>query len=324
MAGLLGSKGFYNWTGRLAVTPVSRQLRTMTEQYWAWAARAGLEEPAFSVERWSLDMQEAHPLLYPHKYAEIGQRRLAKAKRRQADALAVAGNPELARRRLASKEMFDDEVSLDRIKGPKVLILGDSIMMTVGPVLKNAVVKELGGGAVVRAKLATGLARPDVYDWAKALQKMVQHRRYDYIVMLFGTNDSQDFVENGRILTYGSTAWVAAYNRRLAHVMAEACLGAKQAVWIGLPPMQSASFNRKALRINSWAQRQASRHSCMSYVGTERVLGDEEGRFTSYRQIDDRLEKVRMVDGIHVTARGGSLISSALLGLMTGGGLLAH
>ena len=107
--------------------------------------------------------------------------------------------------------------------------------------------------------------------------------------------------------------------------MAAACRGGRRGLWVGLPPMQSDAFNRKAVRINSWAKRQVEAHACMSYVALDRIVGDDHGNFTSYRKIDDRLEKVRMVDGIHVTARGGTLISGALLELMKGGkALLGH
>jgi hypothetical protein len=65
----------------------------------------------------------------------------------------------------------------------------------------------------------------------------------------------------------------------------------------------------------------------MGYVSLDNVIGDDQGRFASYLKVDDHLAKVRMVDGIHVTAQGGSLISTTLLGLMTGsarGMTLAH
>ena len=37
------------------------------------------------------------------------------------------------------------------------------------------------------------------------------------------------------------------------------------------------------------------------------------GRYVTYRQVDRRLEKVRMTDGVHVTAKGGELVSRVVL-----------
>jgi hypothetical protein len=250
------------------------------------------------------------------------RRKEEKARRLRAREIAETLDPKLKTARLAAKELLEPDERVPAKADPKVLVLGDSIMMTVGPVIKHDVTSRLGGAAVVKAKLATGLARPDVFDWVKELRRLTARRRFDYIVMMFGTNDSQNFVENGEIMTYGTEPWVKAYDKRLQALMDGACKGGKRGVWVGLPPMQTDAFNRKALRINSLAQRQVARHPCMEYVSIDRVVGDENGNFVGYRKVEDRVEKIRMVDGIHITARGGSLVSSALIDVMRGA--LAH
>lgn len=319
------AKGLYNWSQKLPVSELARAVGKFAEGHWKRMAEYGLEEPKYTLETVFLDLQEAHPLLYPRKYAEVIRRREDKAKRMSARDEVEKSNPKLKAKRLAEKELIEDDEKLPKGAAPAVLVLGDSIMMSVGPVIKKDVKAKLGGAAIVKAKLATGLARPDVFDWIKELKRLTTRRQYDYVVMMFGTNDSQSFVENGEILTYGTDGWVRAYNRRLEAAMTAACKGARKGIWIGLPPMQSEAFNRKAVRINSWAQRQVATHSCMKYVALDRVIGDESGNFTSYRKIDDHLQKIRMVDGIHVTAQGGTLISTSLMGLMDRGrGLLSH
>ncbi len=299
---MFDAKGIYNWTAKLPISTVASSLKTAANNHWRKTAALGLEEPKYTLETLFLDAQEAHPLLYPKKYAVLTAKRKPKT---------------LAKQPVIVRELLEpDELPADA-KGPKVLVLGDSIMITVGPVIKKDIASQLDGAAVVKAKLATGLARPDVFDWVKELKRMTADHHYDFAVLMLGTNDSQDFAEDGQILTYGTSGWVKAYNHRLDQLMTETCKAAAKGLWIGLPPMRSEAFNRKAVRINSWAEKQVERHPCMQYVSSDKVVGDKKGRYTSYLKIDDHMEKVRMVDGIHVTARGGSLISAALLDLMS-------
>jgi hypothetical protein len=300
MLGVFGTRGFYRWTMKLPVSTASARLRHAARTVWGHAAALGLERPAVLIERGWLEFQEADPLLYPKSYAEVEARRRAR--------LAHVAATKRTARPVSHKSANG---------GPSVLLIGDSIMAGIGPVIKNDVLSSLKGSAEIEAKVATGLARPDVFDWRGELRKATETDRYDYIVMLLGTNDSQDFVEGGHILAYGTEEWVKAYTSRVAELMAAACAGADRGVWIGLPPMKSAAFNRKALRINNWAQRQAAAHPCMQYVSLDHVIGDEQGSFTSYRKIKNSLEKVRNVDGIHITKAGGALVSAALVELLS-------
>jgi hypothetical protein len=292
---IFGARGLHRWTAKLPVSPLVTKAREATDVWWGRAAAFGFEEPGLTIERAWLVFQEASPLLYPKTYAEI------KARRAHAHKAIAAATP-------VPKKATNG--------GPSVLLLGDSIMAGIGPVIKNDVFARLGGAADLVAKVATGLSRPDVFDWRGELRRVVQRDHYDVIVMMLGTNDSQDFLENGQILSYGTEEWAKAYNARMSEMMDNACRGADKAYWVGLPPMKSAAFNRKAMRINNWAQKQAALHPCFQYVALDKVVGDDKGSFTSYRKIDDVLEKIRNPDGIHITKRGGSLVSSALIDLL--------
>src|SRR5690606_1914729 len=62
------SRGIYNWSAKLAVTPFTQDLKKNSELFWAEASQFGLEEPRLSLEAWFLGLQDAHPLLYPKSY----------------------------------------------------------------------------------------------------------------------------------------------------------------------------------------------------------------------------------------------------------------
>jgi hypothetical protein len=193
-----------------------------------------------------------------------------------------------------------------------VLAIGDSMMVSLAPAIKKKIVS-LGGHVNVDARVSTGLARPDVFDWPTAVKSHAAKGRFDYIVVVLGTNDGQDFATNGVLIPYGSKAWVEEYMRRIQAMMATTCEGVtKKVLWLGLPPMRKQSFNRKINRINSWIKRQSHKFTCVEYHDLKQLYGDENGRFIAYKDIEDRLEKVRTSDGIHITRTGGQILSEHL------------
>lgn len=319
---LFDARGIYHWTTKLPLSPENRILRAVAEQHWKNTSEWGLEEPKFTLERLFLDFQDAHPLLYPKKYPDFVAQRHARAERKRlmvvdrsvrefADALAAN------RRLIRIRERVKNQTKPDPTQRPNILLVGDSIMAGIGPVIKREAFHRLNGRASVRARVATGLARPDIFDWQRELEGLLAEDSYDSVVLMMGTNDSQDLVEDGDILIYGTNEWVKAYNQRVSQLMEIACQGSERVIWIGLPPMRNPSFNRKITRINSWAKRQAKHHPCVTYMALNHIIGDENGKFASYLKVHDEVEKIRMVDGIHITSHGGQLISEHLLPMLS-------
>jgi hypothetical protein len=310
---MFSTQGIYNWSTKLGVSPFTQDLQEWSEFIWATASEYGLEEPRHSLDSWFLSLQDAHVLLYPKTYAKTKDLIQKRQLRRMEKDRLEKSSPKLAARLQKQRQVMDPDADISKGKRPRVLIVGDSIMMTVGPVIKDTVANKMSGSAVVKAKLATGLARPDVFDWNNEIKGVVSKSKFDLIVMMLGTNDSQDFAENGKIFNYGSTEWVEIYNKRLLNVMQTACVGAKKVIWLGLPPMKSVNFDRKAHRINSWTKKQALSSGCVDFVSTNHMLGDDEGKFASYLKVGDHLEKIRTTDGIHVTKKGGQVVSDFLV-----------
>lgn len=309
--GLCGAKGLARWATHLPDGELSAMLRALTHEHWRNASLLGLEQPGIGIERWFLQMQGAPKLMYPRSYAMEAAHRRRKNEQKLASVQASFPTS-------MGMEAIPAEFAGGSKHGPRVLVIGDSLMLTVGPVVKKDVEAKLGGLAWIKAKLGTGLARPDLFDWPVDLKRVVTATRFDAVVMMFGTNDSQDFYEEGELLGYGTEPWVRAYNKRLAALMSATCDSVQHGFWIGMPPMRDPVFARKMLRINAWAAHQVAAHPCMQYISTERLVGDQDGGFADYLQIQTHLEKVRMLDGIHVTAKGGTLISATLIDLLKG------
>jgi hypothetical protein len=330
---LFDSKGIYVWSTKLSVNKVTQEVRDVAQNHWKNMAEIGFEEPKYSLETRWLELQDAQRLLFPKKYRDQELAKLSRAAKKEQQELAWAKDHRLKKEFERSREIAvttDSEVknlgSQNTSEPPshRTLIIGDSLMMSVGPILKAEFEKQFGSQVSLKAKLATGLARPDVFDWKQELDGMVQKRRFDAVIVLMGTNDSQDFFENNQIYSYGTADWVKVYKRRISEVMARICQHAKKGLWIGLPPMQSPNFHKKAFRLNQWVARTSEKYPCMEYLDTAQIFGDQKGSYESYRTISGKVEKIRMVDGIHITKKGAQLLVDPVLKVWSKADFLAH
>lgn len=312
------ARGIYNWTKNLKVSFLTSSIKDKAEQHWARISSANLDLPKIWLESLFLDFQDAHPLSYPQTYTDYleqkKRRELRRVQMRIDQSIQDISSALIASRSQPPKTGLS---SVPSLKQPRILMIGDSIMAGIGPSLKKEIIDRIDGKVVLHAQIASGLARPDIFDWQDKLEMILSESKFDTILIMLGTNDNQDFVENGSILSYGTTEWKKAYKQRLSRIMQTTCNATDQALWIGLPPMRSASFNRKIIRINNWSKRLSKDFSCMKYVGLENILGDQRGKFVSYQKIGSEFAKVRMTDGIHVTPTGGRLIADYLIPLMS-------
>ena len=148
---------------------------------------------------------------------------------------------------------------------PRVLLVGDSLMRVgVGPVLKAVLKDKLDADVVEQAKSATGLARPDVYDWPRELAPVLEGQHFTVAVVYLGTNDCQAL--HGRDaaepIAYGTPAWDSAYRQRLRDFAAELCAAVDKVLWLALPPMRSPRFNAKITAMNTLVATEINATAC--------------------------------------------------------------
>lgn len=315
---IFGARQIFNWSSKLPHSEWTQALTLITEEHWQAMDKLGLDEPVLSLERDFLSFQNTPKHGMPKKYQEFVAARAKSAETKRLRALGKAPPDSLwAVTKDKQREIWRREARQNKShRGPRILLVGDSMMLSIGPVIKKDISERLGGSVDLRARVATGLARPDVFDWQREIEDALSTTSYDAVVMMMGTNDSQDFAENGQVLTYGTREWVKIYNARLTGLMDSVCRGAPRGIWIGMPPMQEEAFDRKMSRINTWALRESGNHGCMKYLGLDGVIGDASGKFSSFLAVEDDYLRVRTADGIHVSNHGGKLIANALLPLL--------
>lgn len=198
---------------------------------------------------------------------------------------------------------------LESKKPLRIGVVGDSVAGDLARGLHKLVAAGRPHTVVKFTRPATGLMRDDVFDWAGALDGFLRKTRLDVVAVIIGGNDRQSIWKDGTRLDYGSAAWGAEYERRLARFMDVLAKSGARIYWAGLPVVRSNHMSRDYRRINALQQAQARRHG-FTYVSLWEAFADGKGNYTSFgRNIDGVKRRLRKNDGMHFSLDGELLLA---------------
>jgi hypothetical protein len=198
-------------------------------------------------------------------------------------------------------------------------VTGDSLAITPGESVINQALatQSIGILSVVDGHVATGLARPEIFNWPAYLGEVVARDHPDAVVLTIGSNDDQTLTGDGGGERFGSPEWEAEYRRRVGGLMDTVTgNGETTLFWVGLPPMRNTErFETRYRMINDIVKSEAERRpGKVVYVDTETVLSPPEGGYADYlANADGTVVQVRTGDGIHFTREGGDRIAGAVV-----------
>ena len=203
----------------------------------------------------------------------------------------------------------------------RIWIAGDSLVITPG----YAIVRAAGSSpamepvGTVDGRVATGLTRPDVFNWFDEIRRQVKELRPNVVVLGFGGNDDKAYMtglpDGTSIGDFGSWAWRKEYGRRVGGVMDTINRAGAFAIWIGLPQTSSPAQTARFDVVNAVAEKQArKRPGHAAYIDTYTTFAGDDGGFAQYLPDGSgRLEKVRADDGVHFERAGGDIIARVVL-----------
>jgi len=184
---------------------------------------------------------------------------------------------------------------------------GDSISRDLGEGLAR-----VSPADVVRVDLdprpATGLSRPDFFDWAQHLAGVLTESLPDVIVVLFGANDFQNVEHDGEILDRFGDEWLDLYRERVDRIMTLLGQPEVQTIWVGQPPVREPRLSGGLERLNTVYAEVAAQHPQITYVDTWALFSDDEGGYVD--EIDG--VRLRREDGVHLTIDGGNRLASTV------------
>jgi uncharacterized protein len=203
----------------------------------------------------------------------------------------------------------------------RLWIAGDSLVVVPGQSLLRAI----GASPVIEpvseidGRIASGLERPDVFNWFERVREVMRKDRPRAVVVMFGGNDDHGFMtglpEGAELDGFGGPRWTAEYARRVAGIMYTVSRARAYLVWIGLPitrdPAQTARYDTINAIVQAEAAKRAGR---VFYLDTYFYFAGEHGGYAQY--IEDSsgtLLKMRADDGVHFERPAGDRIAREVL-----------
>jgi hypothetical protein len=187
----------------------------------------------------------------------------------------------------------------------RVLTVGDSLGIDLALGMTRLLESRTGFRSTYDARISTGLARSDYFDWVAQIQRDVRQARPDVVVVMFGANDDQPFWSGSGFLPYGRPGWKPAYRGRVGQVMDLIRNQDIPVVWVGLPPMRAERSFNAARFLNTVYASAASKRGGVTFVDPWNLFLNGKGRYAAYLpDASGREQLVRQADGIHLTPAG--------------------
>jgi len=171
--------------------------------------------------------------------------------------------PTKARTKKPAAAQPPGKVAFTPKKRLRLWIAGDSLVIVPG----YAIVRAAGGSPVIQSvggvdgHIATGLTRPDVFNWFEQLAAQMKKLRPKVVVLNFGANDNHDYMTGlpagTSIGGFATPSWTAEYRRRVAGVMDTVNRAGAVVLWIGLPVARSEVQTQRFDRINALVEQEA-------------------------------------------------------------------
>lgn len=213
------------------------------------------------------------------------------------------------------------KVSFTPTRKLRLWIAGDSLVVVPGHAIEGAagaspVIESVGG---VDGRIATGLERPDVFNWFTYIRKQLKELKPRAVVLGFGGNDDHGYMtglaEGVEIDYFGGPVWVREYRRRAGGLMDLINRAGAAVVWIGLPITSSPEQSQRFDVINAAVVAEAKeRPGKVEFLDTYTMFAGDDGGYAQYLEdTSGRLQKVRAGDGVHFERAGGDIIAREAL-----------
>jgi hypothetical protein len=161
-------------------------------------------------------------------------------------------------------------------------------------------------------KLGSGLARPDVFNWPRQLDQLVQKVRPGVVIAQLGGNDGQPLVlPNGKRARFGTEAWSAEYSRRVHHVVSRVRRSGACMVMLGMHVTRSTKLSDRLRQINAVTQ-WATVGAGGQYVDTWELAAAPSGMARASITHGGQTSAMYLADGVHYSRVGAAFVAEGL------------
>jgi uncharacterized protein len=125
----------------------------------------------------------------------------------------------------------------------RILVIGDGLAGGMGAGMTRMSVASPQIQIVNRFNESSGIARPEVYDWAAALPKIMEDKEFNAVVVFLGSNDRQSIRDGNFRYVFNTPDWIKAYQAQMDNLIDVLQAQNVDVFWVSLPPMGSALYD---------------------------------------------------------------------------------
>lgn len=186
----------------------------------------------------------------------------------------------------------------------KVLVIGDFVAGGLAWGLDQQLANETRLVVIDKSNPASGLVRPDQYDWNATLLDLLNAEKPDAIVAVFGANDRQQIRNGNKRIAVRSAEWEKAYAGRLDGVVETLKVYGRPFFWVSAPPMKASASSTDMAYLNGLYKSRVE-SAGGTFVDIWNGFTNASGQYiTTGPDIEGQVRALRTSDGINFTRAG--------------------
>jgi hypothetical protein len=186
----------------------------------------------------------------------------------------------------------------------RLAVFGDSLASEIGAALERLFAEDPNLVVTTQGVGSSGFVRPDFFDWQKTIEEQIAANSFDIAVISIGINDRQTMNLPSASYKALTPEWSTEYQARISKFVQTLRNANKPVIWIGLPPMEAASYGKSMGQINE-LQKLAAFSGGAEYLDIFERFVSEEGGYTAFGpDLNGNRVRMRKDDGIHYSAAG--------------------
>lgn len=164
------------------------------------------------------------------------------------------------------------------------------------------------------ARISTGLARPDYFNWPAQLLEVAQTLDPELVVLFMGINDWQDMHSwQGERVFRGSDAWRSEWKWRLTITFELLEAEHRHVIWVGQPPMRKQTLNEGSMVMNEIAAEVIAARDDVTMIDTWELFGGDGPYAGRVTESDGNEVRVRADDGVHLNRTGARWVTRLIM-----------
>jgi hypothetical protein len=204
----------------------------------------------------------------------------------------------------------------------RILALGDGIGGGLGAGLLRLAEGSGEYEVTIRYNEESGLARPEVFDWATSVAKILEGNSYDIVVAMIGVNDRQMIRDGNVRYAFNSPEWIEAYAKQMDRVLDVLRASGARVYWVSLPPMANADYDA-AMRTVAALQKERAEAKGASFVDIRKAFLKPDGSYSDSGPDDTgEVRKLRGKDGVSFFKYGNNRMAQLVLQAIAGSTLV--